>query len=331
MLGLWLAVGAVSASAVAGPTPEDKAGARAAAESGAAAFKDGRYKEALDRFRRAEALIHAPTHLLMTARTYVALGELVRARETYRTIVRERLAPSAPEAFKRAQAAAEQESQELEPRIAEVKVSIDGPSPRDKLVVTMDGEPIAAALVGIQHPIDPGSHAFAATATGLVAPAQTVQIEEGGRVAVVLELSPVEPTPAPVHADAADAASTERSGSSALRTTSYVLFGTGVAGLAFGAVFGGLALSEQSDSDDAYTRCSPKCTPSQTQEILALDRSASDKGTIGVIGLAAGGTLAVGGAILYLVSRPKAAPTAPAEARLTPWIGVGQVGVSGRF
>src|SRR5258706_10178573 len=77
-------------------TDEERAGARAAATQGADAFSQNRYADALDLFARAESLVHSPSHLLYMARSLEKLGKLVRARETYLKITRERLEPTAP-------------------------------------------------------------------------------------------------------------------------------------------------------------------------------------------------------------------------------------------
>src|SRR5689334_5506941 len=68
---------------------EAKAGARAAAERGTIAFQEGRFADAIDLYQRAESLFHAPTHVLMLARSYAALGKLVLAKESYLAITRE--------------------------------------------------------------------------------------------------------------------------------------------------------------------------------------------------------------------------------------------------
>jgi hypothetical protein len=47
---------------------EDRAGARTMATEGAKAFAAQRWSEAIDLFTRAEALVHAPSHLLFLAR-----------------------------------------------------------------------------------------------------------------------------------------------------------------------------------------------------------------------------------------------------------------------
>ena len=98
MAGALLSVGLSAQIGRADPTPsaEDKAGARAAAERGGAEYKASHYKEALDLFLRAESLIHAPTHVLMIARTQAALGDLVLAKESYLRITREPLTSNAP-------------------------------------------------------------------------------------------------------------------------------------------------------------------------------------------------------------------------------------------
>src|SRR3954451_11899470 len=82
---------------------EDRAGARAAATEGAKAMEEGRYEQAIDLFTRAESLVHAPPHLVYMARSYVKLGKLVRASETYLKVTRETLPSNAPKAFTDAQ------------------------------------------------------------------------------------------------------------------------------------------------------------------------------------------------------------------------------------
>src|SRR6185436_9178917 len=80
-------------------TDEDKAAARALATQAAQAFSAGKHAEAIDLVTRAEAIVHAPTHLLLMARAQVGLGKLVAAKETYLKILREELAANASPAF----------------------------------------------------------------------------------------------------------------------------------------------------------------------------------------------------------------------------------------
>src|SRR5690242_12546885 len=66
----------------------DKATARELGKEGQAALDKKDFKTAEDRFKRAEALFHAPTLALGLARAYTANGKYVAAQETYNRIIR---------------------------------------------------------------------------------------------------------------------------------------------------------------------------------------------------------------------------------------------------
>ncbi|MDC0744356.1 tetratricopeptide repeat protein [Polyangium mundeleinium] len=314
---------------------EAKAGARAAAENGTNAFKESRYAEAVDMFLRAEALFHAPTHVLMLARSYVALGKLVLAKEAYLSIVREELGPKAPAAFKNAKADAEKELADLSPRIPSLQVST---TPEAKNVVVMvDEKPLPAALLGIPSPIDPGTHVLRATAEGMAAPEKSVTIKEGEKAAMVLELAavasaaPITPVRPPVGPTGPEGGREQPPGkTSPGRIAGVVLMGLGVAGLGVGGVFGGLSLAKRAEADKAFDACGANCWGPPADAVRALDEDANQKGTIGVIGLAAGGALTVTGVVLFVLS--KGTPgKAPPKAFVTPWLGPQGGGVVGRF
>src|SRR4051812_34405429 len=69
---------------------DDRAGARVAATEGVKALNDKRFADAADLFSRAESLVHSPVHLLYLARSQEKLGQLVKARENYTKIIREK-------------------------------------------------------------------------------------------------------------------------------------------------------------------------------------------------------------------------------------------------
>src|SRR3954464_9535518 len=137
-----VAVGMLSVTPAWAQTKEQKAGARAAAEAGGAAFDAGRYAEAADLFERAERLMHAPPHLLYAARSHVKLGHLVEARELYLTLTRDHLPDSAPRVFREAQQAGEKELADIEPRIAYVSVVVQGAAGASSLRVTRNNETV---------------------------------------------------------------------------------------------------------------------------------------------------------------------------------------------
>lgn len=337
MLGALLAVSLTAQVGRADPSAEAKAGARAAAERGGAEYKAARYKEALDLFLRAETLIHAPTHVLMIARTQAALGDLVLAKESYLEITREALASNAPPAFKRARTDAEKELKELEPRIPSVQITVQGARGPKDLVVSMDDKPVPAALVGIPRPVNPGKHAFKATATGFAAPEKSLTVKEGDALAIALDLAPVMaisrsdggPPAGPggaATAGAGDQVTPSKAGKG--RYVGVAMMGVGAVGLVVGGVFSGLYASKRGEANAAFDACGKGCSDAPAAAVRALDEDANGKGTIGVTGLVAGGALAIGGAVLFLVSKPRAAPAA---AHVEPWIGYGSGGVSGSF
>src|SRR6478735_1111788 len=80
-LGLGLLCVLFSASAWAEPNEADRATARALA------LKE--YANAIDRFARADALVHAPTLVVDWARALQGAGRLVEAHEKYELVLRE--------------------------------------------------------------------------------------------------------------------------------------------------------------------------------------------------------------------------------------------------
>lgn len=326
------------ASAQSAPTAEERAGARAAAEGGTAKFNAGQFAEALDLYTRAEALFHAPPHVLMIGRAQAALGRLVQARESFTRVTREELSPTAPGAFKKAQTDAAQELKELEPKIPYAAVSVSEPGAKG-LVVTMDGKTIPSALVGVSHPVDPGSHVFKATADGFVSEEKSLALKQGEKRELKLELRPDASAKAPAGpAPAAEPAASKPPSSApdepattpgnTLRTVGFAAAGVGVAGLIVGGVFAGLSASKRGEANTAFDACGHGCVGPRADDVRALDSDANSKGTIGVIGLAAGGALAIGGVVLILTH-----PSAKAQkaASVMPWIGANGAGLAGSF
>src|SRR5450432_244359 len=176
-------------------TDDDRAGARVAATEGVKASNEKRWADAADLFARAESLVHSPVHLLYLARAQDKLGKLVKARENYNRIIRERLTAEAPDAFRQAQTAAQQEVGGVEGRLAAITVKLDGE--KGAVTVTMDGEKVPPALVGLPLPVDPGSHTFQAAGADLKSDPVTVNVAEGGRDAITLTVKPAPGTLAP--------------------------------------------------------------------------------------------------------------------------------------
>jgi hypothetical protein len=119
-----------------------------------------------------------------------------------------------------------------------------------------------------------------------------------------------------------------------LRPISIAAIGVGIAGLGVGAVFAVLASSKRGDADDAYAKCGDPCPDGpQAVAVQELDDAATSRSRIAVIALIAGGAVTAGGIVMFALSGSSggAAATASTGPSLSPWIGLGSAGVSGRF
>ncbi|AKT38668.1 tetratricopeptide repeat protein [Chondromyces crocatus] len=97
------------------PVAGDRERARALANEGFGHFEAGKYEEALKAFEEAERNFHAPTILLMVARSHVQLGHHQEARAVFQRIIDEKLANYAPAEFFEAQQQARTEIAALPP------------------------------------------------------------------------------------------------------------------------------------------------------------------------------------------------------------------------
>lgn len=309
----------------AGDDEQVRAGARATATEGAKAMQEGRWADAVALFKRAESLVHAPPHLLYMARAYVKLGKLVEAGEAYRAITKETLAPNAPRAFVEAREAANTEASALTPRIPSLTIALEGSAP--EAVVTMDGVEVPRALVGVAHPVNPGSHVLAVKAPGHRADPVNVEVREASTAKATLVLVAVAgAAPAPVTAEPPPVAP---SGTSGLRTAGWISLGVGAVGVGVGTAF---MLVNRGKRSDAEGLCpGAVCAASNRDAIRELDASAGDAATLSWVGYGVGVAGLAAGATLLLLGRGSAEPASPRAARVTPWVGLGSAGVGGVF
>lgn len=295
-----------SVPAVAAPPGGEaaKLTARKIAQEGLDLYDGGKFEEALERFLRADALVHAPTMSLMAARSLVKLGRLVEASERYDAVSRMPLDPSASSAFRDAVANAGKERDGLAARLPSVVISVQA-APGAEVALTLDGVALPAAVLGQKRLVDPGAHAVVARAGEVVKTAR-VELREGQSLPVSLDLRPA-PVPG-----------------SPLRTVGFIAAGVGAAGLILGGVTGGLAVSKKDELDKAGCRDN-FCPTSKASDVDGYNSLLA----ISSAGFIAGAIAAVGGVTLVLVAPGPAA--ASAGVRWSPVIGLGRVGLEGAF
>jgi hypothetical protein len=313
---------------------ENIAAARSLGIQGVQLAESGKCAEAIEKLQRAESLYHAPTILGRLGECQVKVGQIVLGTENLNKVVREQLAPNAPQAFRDAQTRAKRELDAALPRIAHLTVEIE-PTDVDASV-TVGGATVPKALIGAERPTDPGSHEVVATATGYLPAKTQVSLSEGSRHAIKLKLEPdpnavaATPPPAPETQPAPPPApvTPPPAASSSNNTLSYVLLGVGGAGLLVGSITGVMAMQKASTLD---TACPDKKCSGNDIDKLDSARTVALVSTISFgVGLAAGAV----GTVLLFTGKSDEGPTA---AKSTPsfeargYVGVGSIGVMGQF
>jgi len=176
----------------------DKATARNLATAGIKLYQQQKYEEALDKLMRAQELYDAPVHLLYLARCYVKLGKLIEGAESYRRLVRTELDANSPDVFQTAVTDGEKELAEVEPRIPTLTINVE-PSTVPGLKIVVDGEPVSAAVLGVERPVNPGERVVVAEAPGYLTVETSATLQEGQneQVSLTLEVDPNAPKEPP--------------------------------------------------------------------------------------------------------------------------------------
>lgn len=309
-------------SALADPSEADRATARSLAGEGYQALQSKDYATAADRFGRADALVHAPTLMIDWARSLAGLGKLVEAQERYEQIVREGVEPKAPRSWQRALTDAGNELAALKPRLAWVTISV--PHVEDPRV-TIDGEAVPVAAIGVRRAANPGVRLVRVQATGYLPQKRSLDLKEGGEESTTFELEPdpdqqaaaaaAEPTDAPPPTQADEPKP----------TLMYVAFGVAGAGLVFGGVTGAIWLGKRSELSDACDGLS-RCASDQQGNI----DSYHTYGTLSGVGFGVGVVAAGAGVALWLLNRHPS-PQPAQGLTIQPYFAGTSLGATGSF
>ncbi len=320
-MGLGLAGCLAFAAPASAQSAADKETARTLMDQGNDLRDHGDLKGALTRFVGANQIMHVPTTALEVAKTQVALGQLVEARDTLAQIISSVPSPREPQQFREARAEAQTLDASLEARVPTVTVSVSGAKNGATPSLSIDDVAVPAAVIGLPRRLDPGHHVMVATTSTQEGRAE-IDVAEGEKKDVTITLATVakpvavapkapeeEPPPPPeVHR------------SYALPIT---FFSIGGASLIAGAITGALMLSQESNL--ATTCPGHVCPPSQYG---ALD-GANTLATISTVTFIVGGVGVAAGIVTLLVGKPSAPQ--PSQAKIEPWIGLGSAGVRGTF
>lgn len=284
---------------------------------------------ALRRFNAADAIMNVPTTGFEVASTQAELGELVEARETLlRTLaIPERL--DDPQPFNEARAKARTLDQQLATRIGSITLQDCRAGQTIEIELSVDGNPLPAAMIGLPFRVNPGKHQVATRLQGRSL-WREVDVAEGQSIEVPLECAITEKS-APLAPPAAGPAATRRHKDERLAQTSsshpvsaYVGAGIGLLGVGVGATTGVLAISRK---NTAIQGCVGNACPPSTWKRLD---SAEELATISTVSFVVGGLGVATMVGSLLLAKPRPARTAWV---VSPEIGrqAARLNVTGRF
>ncbi len=315
------------------PTPamaqreSDRATARSLAAEGAAALNAKDYAAAVDRFQRADALVHAPTIAVDLSRALMGLGRYVEAQERLEQVLREGVADNVPWVWKRAIQDAKKLVEEVKPKVAWLTINVKGPSRPE---VTVGGVPVPNVALGVRRATDPGQFQISASAPGYLSKEETFSIPAGGERTVTLELiidseakkpatvRPLVQTPLPNEHDRQP--TKERS-----NTLGYIALGVGGAGLVVGTVTGFLFLGKHSD-------LASKCPDVSNCQQQGLINDYNRYGTISGVSLAVGLAGSVAG--LWMIFSHESTDVTSAHSdrvAVQPYVSFDRLGIVGAY
>jgi hypothetical protein len=318
------------------PNPSDIATARTIGIEGVKLAKAGNCTAAVEKLKRAEELYHAPSILFELGKCQISLGKLVAGTENLQRVVREQLDPKAPKAFRTAQEHARSLLDTTLPRLAHLRIELEGLDGNVVPQLSVDDVPVSQAALGVERVIDPGTHEIKASAPGYKSVKMSVSVKESAHetAKIRLEVDPnakiSEPPPVPTNSSAARDPLTPPPQpvphtSESDRTLAYVSLGIGATGIALGTILGLAALGKKGTLDENCP--TPERCPA---------RFDSDINTMK--GLGTGSTIAfgVGGAgialgIILLVTQRSSSETVPTAQRFQPWVGPRSAGFTTHF
>jgi hypothetical protein len=262
-------------------------------------FRDGRrmmdagdYAAACPKLAESQRLDPGGGTLVALALCHEKLGRTATAWAEYR----EALADARRDRRQDRQRVAEAAIERLETRVP--KVVIDVATRPPGLVVQLDGVTIGEAAFGVASPVDPGPHAFEATAPGYATWRQSLVVPEGPSLQrLTVGLVPV--------AREAEKSPSRASVSSWQSAVGWAAVGLGGVTLLAGSYFGYRAFTEW---DDVTRRCDPaRCTDPEAANAAARARTAATLANVLIpVGVVAAGV----GAVLLLLSPSGAAQRA---------------------
>lgn len=319
------------------PNAADRETARSLMDEGRTKAQAKDLKGALAAYKAADAIMHVPTTGLAVARTQAALGLLVEARDTALGVTRIPVVGGEPPVIAEGRKAADDLASELSPRIPTLKIGISVPA-GIKPDVTVDDVTVSYDALVAPRRLNPGHHVVLAKVGTVERKAEVDLVEKDSKTVQLdfpADLKPPVVAVVPVAGQPAQPGQpAEPTAAKGMSPLVYVGIGVGGAGLLVGLGAGFLSLSKTSSAKDDCR--DNQCPPSTHGD---LD-SATTFAVVSNIGFVVAGAGAITAVVGYFMSRSKTetktaildAPAHPTPVfRARPYVGAGQLGMSGEF
>jgi tetratricopeptide (TPR) repeat protein len=301
------------------PTPANAARADKLFAEARDLMTAGKVNEACPKFAESQQLDPSVGTLLNLGDCYERQGRFASAITSF--LASSQLAIERNDADRSAEG--RKRASQLEAKASRLVVHIGAQTPG--LVIKQDGAAVEQARLGAGVLVDPGVHVVTAEASGYETFKSTVQITAPGQTLITVPAL----TPLARGGEPATPAAAEQPSGGGRPITGYVVGGLGVAAIGVGSVFGLMARSNYSNSED-YCREAGPCPDHQKAEDL-IDK-ADGQAWVSNVGFGVGVVgVAVGTYLLFFA--PSKKPSAPASAS----VGLGPapagtgLGLSGRF
>lgn len=272
-----------------------EAQAEALFHEGVRLMNEGQFEKACPKFEESQKTDPSSGTLLNLASCYEQTNRPASAWATYKAAaaLAEQLGQSDRVATAKERIAA------LEPSLPKLRITA---AQTPGLMIKRNGLDIGASSLGEPMFVDPGEHTLEASAPGFKNWSKTIAVPQGaGETSIAVPA--LEQSNENSFTSSQNAAETPSTG---LRTASYVTGGLGIAGLAVGAIFGGLALRDRNEADPMCP--DKKCSKAGFQII----EGAKTKALASSLGFGIGGAALGAGIVLFVLSRPSSDEPNPA-------------------
>jgi hypothetical protein len=299
-----------TAEAKAAPSEIDRDAARTLVQQGDERLAVKDYEGALVAYLRADDIMGVPTTSIEVGRTLLLLGRLVEAHTAFERAAGFPMKEDEPAPFSTARDDAALLIAEIDPRIPTLDIVVEGPM-AEAVELRIDEEVRDRWTEPFR--IDPGTHQVVVLADGFERAERSLSVQEGATrhltIAMVRETAP----PPPV---------TEAS-STSLWPFAIAGLSLAGAGLAVGAVTGGLSLADAADAKE-FCNDDGSCTPA-AKEPLDRSRTLAHVSTTGFVLAGAGAALGATMLVLIFTDEEEGRPGAHLV------LGPHQVGIRSRF